>query len=115
MANLVVIKNGEFYEAYDADAGITVFSATNQSVAQAFVNNGVVTPEVVRQYAQQDINYQGGIEDFAAPVNPAQNPQTPTLATDFIETSTGLNVLAEDVAVDPAGPTQEGLVQLNDG
>ncbi len=62
MANLVVTKNGEFWEAYDADRGLTVFSSPIQSVTQAFVANGVVTPAVVREYAQKSINYEGGVQ-----------------------------------------------------
>lgn len=112
MANLVLQKRGEFWEVYDADRGVSVFSATNQGVAQAFINNGVVDPETVRRFAVQDVNYQGGIDDFAAPVSPTQNPQTPTPAEGFTQSSTGLNVLPEDVQTD-AG--QEPVIRLNDG
>lgn len=115
MANLVLQKRGEFWEVYDADRGVTVFSATNQGVAQSFINNGVVTPETVRQFSVQDVNYQGGVATSPGTISNPPNPQVPTPAPEFIETSTGLNVLAEDVEVDPAGPTQEGLIRLNDG
>jgi len=115
MANFVLQKQGEFWEVYDADRGLTIFSATNQAVAQAFIANGVDSTEARQRFAAQDIQSQGGIDTAPGTVNPAQNPQAFAPATDFIETGTGLNVLAEDVQVDPAGPTQEGLVRLNDG
>jgi hypothetical protein len=57
MANLVLQRYDGFWWVYDADAGLTVFSSTNQGVAQAFINNGVVDPETVRRFAQQDVNY----------------------------------------------------------
>jgi hypothetical protein len=115
MANLVLQKQGEFWEVYDADAGLTVFSATNQGVAQSFINNGVVDPATVRLYAQQDINYQGGVDSAPSPVSTEQNPQTPAAAPEFIESSTGLNVLPEDVDAPQGGPTQESITRLNDG
>jgi len=68
MANLVLQRRGEFWEVYDADGGVTVFSATNRGVAQAFIDNGVVDPATVRLYARQDITYQGGIDTAPAPV-----------------------------------------------
>jgi hypothetical protein len=113
MANLVLEKNGEFWEVFDADRGVTVFSATNQGVALAFIANNDDSISARQRFAVQDINYQGGVATAPAPVNSAQNPQTPS--PEFIETGTGLNVLAEDVDVDPAGPTQESLFRLNDG
>lgn len=79
MANLVLTKFGEFFEVIDADRGVAVFSATNQSVAQNFINNGVVDPETVRRFAQQDINYQGGVDTSPSPVSPAQNSQIPAV------------------------------------
>jgi len=115
MANLVLQKRGEFWEVYDADGGVSVFSATNQQVAQNFINNGIVDPETVRRFAVQDIQSQGGLDTAPGEVSSVQNPQTFAPAPEFIETGTGLNVLAEDVEVDPAGPTQEGVVRLNDG
>jgi hypothetical protein len=114
MANLVLQRYDGFWWVYDADAGLTVFSSTNQGVAQAFINNGVVDPETVRRFAQQDVNTQGGVDTSPVAVSNPPNPQVST-APEFIETSTGLNVLAEDVEVDPAGPTQENLIRLNDG
>jgi hypothetical protein len=115
MANLVLQKQGEFWEVYDADQGVTVFSATNQGVAQSFINNDVVNPATVQFYARQDINYQGGVDTSPTTVSNPPNPQVFAPGPEFIETSIGLNVLAEDVEVDPAGPTQEGLIRLNDG
>ena len=79
MANLVLTKFGEFFEVIDADRGVAVFSATNQSVAQNFINNGVVDPATVRRFAQQDINYQGGVDTAPSPVSPAQNSQIPAV------------------------------------
>jgi hypothetical protein len=105
MANLVLQKRGEFWEAYDVEAGLTVFSATNQSVTRDFINNGVVDPATVRLYAQQDVNYQGGVETAPGQVASAAN-------TTFVPSGTGLNVLAEEVET---SPTQEGVVRLNDG
>jgi hypothetical protein len=81
MANLILEKNGEFWQVFDADRGLTVFSSTNQGVAQAFINNGVVDPETVRRFAQQTINYQGGIDTAPSPVSPAQNSQVPAVPT----------------------------------
>jgi hypothetical protein len=113
MTNLVLQKRGEFWEVYDADAGLTVFSATNQNVAQGFINNGVVDPETVRRFAVQDVNYQGGIDTAPASIDLTQIPIT---ASDtFVPSGTGLNVLAEDVEFDPTGPAQESLIRLNDG
>lgn len=77
MANLVLTKVGEFFEVVDADRGVAVFSATNQSVAQDFINNGVVNPETVRQYARQDANYQG-VETSTVPVSNPPDPQVST-------------------------------------
>ena len=111
MANLVLQKQGEFWEVYDADRGVTVFSATNQNVAQAFINNGDDSIAARQRFAAQDIQTQGGLDAFAAPVSPAQNPQTPAPAQEFTQTGTGLNVLPEDVEV----PAQESVVRLNDG
>jgi hypothetical protein len=115
MANLVLEKNGEFWQVFDADRGVTVFSATNQGVAQAFIANNDDSIAARQRFALQDINYQGGVAATPAPVSSAQNPQTPATAPEFIESGTGLNVLAEDVDVDPAGPTQESLLRFNDG
>ncbi len=115
MANLVLQKRGEFWEVYDADRGVTVFSATNQNVAQAFINNGDDSVAARQRFAAQDIQYQGGPDEFAAPVSPEQNSQAPVPAEGFIESSTGLNVLPEDVDAPVDGPTQENLVRLNDG
>jgi hypothetical protein len=114
MANFVLQKQGEFWEVYDADRGVTIFSATNQSVAQAFINNGDDSIAARQRFSAQDIQTQGGVDTSPVAVSNPPNPQIPT-APEFIETSTGLNVLAEDVEVDPAGPTQENLIRLNDG
>jgi hypothetical protein len=111
MANLVLQKRGEFWEVYDADRGVSVFSATNQGVAQSFINNGVVDPETVRRFAAQDIQYQGGPEGFAAPVSPQQNPQSPN-EFGFVETAGGLNVLPEDL---PAPGGENDLILANTG
>jgi hypothetical protein len=115
MANLVLEKNGEFWEVFDADRGITVFGAKNQSVAQAFIDNNDDSTVARQRFAVQDINYQGGVETAPPPVSSAQNPQTPAPAPEFIESNTGLNVLPEEVDADPGGPTQESVVRLNDG
>jgi hypothetical protein len=50
-----------------------------------------------------------------AEINPAQNPQTPAPAQEFTQSSTGLNVLPEDVDAAVDGPTQEGVTRFNDG
>jgi hypothetical protein len=115
MANLILEKNGEFWEVFDADRGVTIFSATNQGVAQAFIANNDDSIAARQRFTLQDINYQGGVDTAPGPVNPAQNPQTPVAAPEFIESSTGLNVLPEDVDATPGGPTQESVVRLNDG
>ena len=115
MANFVLQKQGEFWEVYDADRGVTIFSATNQSVAQAFINNGDDSVAARQRFGAQDIQSQGGLDAFAAPVNPVQNPQTPAPAEGFTQSSTGLNVLPEDVDAPVTGPTQEGITRLNDG
>jgi hypothetical protein len=115
MANLILEKNGEFWEVFDADRGVTIFSATNQGVAQAFIANNDDSIAARQRFTLQDINYQGGVDTAPGPVSPAQNPQTPAAAPEFIESSTGLNVLPEDVDATPGGPTQESVVRLNDG
>jgi hypothetical protein len=115
MANLILEKNGEFWEVFDADRGVTIFSATNQGVAQAFIANNDDSIAARQRFTLQDINYQGGVDTAPGPVSPAQNPQTPVAAPEFIESSTGLNVLPEDVDATPGGPTQESVVRLNDG
>jgi hypothetical protein len=113
MANLVLQKRDEFWEVYDAEAGLTVFSATNQGVAQSFIDNGVVNPETVRSFAQQDINYQGGIEtvpqpqDFSDFQDTTDNNDLILLNTGenlgavdgdgFVQSNTGLNILPEDI------------------
>jgi hypothetical protein len=114
MANLVLQRQGEFWEVYDADRGVAVFSATNQGVAQAFINNGDDSIAARQRFALQDIQYQGGFDSAPAEVSPTQNPQVPA-AGEFTQTSTGLNVLPEDVDAPVDGPTQDGVVRLNDG
>ena len=81
MANLVLEKNGEFWQVFDADRGVTVFSATNQGVAQAFIANNDDSIAARQRFALQDINYQGGIDTAPAPVSPTQNPQVPAVPT----------------------------------
>ena len=81
MANLVLEKNGEFWEVFDADRGVTVFSATNQSVAQAFIANGVDSIAARQRFAVEDIQSQGGVATAPGPVSSAQNSQTPADAT----------------------------------
>jgi hypothetical protein len=115
MANLVLEKNGEFWEVFDADRGVTVFSASNQGVARAFIANNDDSIAARQRFTAQDINYQGGVETAPPPVSSAQNPQTPAPAPEFIESNTGLNVLPEEVDAAPGGPTQESVVRLNDG
>lgn len=115
MANLVLQKDGEFWLVYDADRGVTIFSATNQAVAQAFINNGDDSVAARQRFAAQDIQTQGGFDTAPAPVSPVANPQTPAPAQEFTQSSTGLNVLPEDVAADTQGPTQESISRLNDG
>jgi len=112
MANLVLQKDGEFWLVYDADRGVTVFSATNQAVAQAFINNGDDSVAARQRFAAQDIQSQGGLDTAPNPVSPTQNPQTPAPAQEFTQTSTGLNVLPEDV---DTGTAQEPVIRLNDG
>lgn len=114
MANFVLQKDGGFWTVYDADRGVTIFSATDQAVAQAFIANGDDSIAARQLFSAQDIQTQGGVDTSPVAVSNPPNPQVPT-ATGFVESGTGLNVLAEDVAVDPAGPTQEGVVRLNDG
>lgn len=114
MANFVLQKQGEFWEVYDADRGVTIFSSTNQAVAQAFINNGDDSVATRQRFAAQDIQSQGGIDSTAAPVSNPPNPQV-SAASGFVETSTGLNVLPEDVDAPVTGPTQDGVVRLNDG
>jgi hypothetical protein len=115
MANLVLQKDGEFWLVYDADRGVTVFSATDQRVAQAFINNGDDSVAARQRFAAQDIQSQGGFDTAPAPVSPAANPQTTAPEQEFTQTGTGLNILPEDVDADVQGPTQEGITRLNDG
>lgn len=114
MANLVLQRQGEFWEVYDADRGVSVFSATNRGVAQAFIDNGDDSIAARQRFAAQDIQYQGGFDSAPAEVSPTQNPQVPVTG-EFTQTSTGLNVLPEDVDAPVDGPTQDGVVRLNDG
>jgi hypothetical protein len=125
MANLVLEKNGEFWQVFDADQGLTVFSSTNQGVAQAFINNGVVDPETVRRFAQQTINYQGGIDTEPGPVSFATNPQvsadqeTSTPLTDFQLAgntdgygSQNETLDFENIAISPGGYTPAQLNEI---
>lgn len=81
MANLVLQKDGEFWTVYDADRGVTIFSATNQAVAQAFINNGDDSVAARQRFAAQDIQSQGGLDSFAAPTSNPPNPQVPAPTT----------------------------------
>lgn len=116
MANLVLQRQGEFWEVYDADRGVTVFSATNQSVAQAFINNNNDSIASRQFFAQQDIEYQGG--EISAPepqdftnfqfedsddlilLNTGQNLGVADEDGFVQDPVTGLNILPEDIPVE---------------
>jgi hypothetical protein len=115
MANLVLQNDGEFWLVYDADRGVTIFSSTDRGVAQSFINNGDDSVAARQRFSAQNIQSQGGFDTSPAPVSPATNPQTPAPAQEFTQSSTGLNVLPDEVDADPQGPTQQGVVRLNDG
>jgi hypothetical protein len=118
MANLVLEKNGEFWEVFDADRGVTVFSATNQGVAQAFIANNDDSIAARQRFALQDINYQGGLvsEPRGAEADPeatvsseglfrlndGQNLGVPDEFGFVEDPVTGLNVLAEDLPIEDA-------------
>jgi hypothetical protein len=111
MANFILEKDGEFWTVFDADRGVTVFSATNQGVAQAFIANNDDSIAARQRFALQDINYQGGVDTAPAPVSSAQNLQTPANVT-------GNSQLAGvPPGADPEeAPVQdEGLFRVNDG
>jgi hypothetical protein len=97
MANLVLQKQGEFWEVADADRGVTVFSSTDQSVAQAFVNNNDDSIAARQFYGAQNIQSQGGIDTAPDSINATQDPQIFTPGAEFVETGTGLNVLPQDI------------------
>jgi hypothetical protein len=82
-------------------------------VAQAFIANNDDSVAARQRFALQDINYQGGVQTTPGPVSPAQNPQTP--APEFTQTSTGLNVLPEEVEAGPNSQAAEPVIRLNDG
>jgi hypothetical protein len=113
MANFVLQKDGEFWTVYDADRGVTVFSASDPNVAQAFINNGNDSIVARQFFSQQDIESQGGFDRQPAPVSNPPDPQVAT--TTFVESTTGLNVLPGDVDSGIQDPAQEGLFRLNDG
>jgi len=83
MANLTVVKNGEFWEVYDVDRGVTILSLTNQSVANRFAAAGVDTREAAQIAIRQDVNYEGGVQT---------NPQEQTNTTPVVaEQTTTIN------------------------
>jgi len=115
MANLVLQRRGEFWEVFDADRGITVFGATNQTVAQAFIDNGVDSVLARQLFTEQDINYQGGRE--ATPDNVSNisgyGEQDETLDFENIAISPGnytpaqLNEIARAQGVDTGEVTDQ--------
>ena len=114
MANLVLEKNGEFWEVFDADRGVTVFSATNQGVAQSFITNNDDSIVARQRFTVQDINYQGGVATTPAqaPVSSAQNPQTPADVT----VNSQLAGVPPGADPEEADSVQEGrAVELNTG
>jgi hypothetical protein len=113
MANFVLQKDGEFWTVYDADRGITIFSASDRNVAQAFINNGNDSIVARQFFSQQDVESQGGVDSQPAPISNPPDPQVAT--TTFVESPTGLNVLPGDVDTGTQDPTQEGLFRFNDG
>lgn len=114
MANLVLQRQGEFWEVYDADRGVTVFSSTDRGVAQSFINNSNDTIAAREFFTQQDIEYQGGEQFSPAPQPAAQDSDDLILLntgqnlgvvdeSGFVtDPVTGLNVLPEDVPVEDA-------------
>jgi hypothetical protein len=118
MANLILEKNGEYWEVFDADRGVTVFSATNQGVAQAFIANNDDSIAARQRFTVEDINYQGGLvsepegaeADPGATVssegllrlNDGQNLGVPDEFGFVTDPVTGLNVLPEDLPIEDA-------------
>jgi hypothetical protein len=114
MANLVLEKNGEFWQVFDADRGVTVFSATNQGVAQAFIANNDDSIAARQRFALQDINYQGGLasepegaeadpgaqapQEGLTRLNDGQNLGVPDEFGFVTDPVTGLNVAPEDLS-----------------
>ena len=112
MANLILEKNGEFWQVFDADRGVTVFSATNQGVAQAFIANNDDSIAARQRFTLEDINYQGGVATAPGLVNSAQNTQTPADAT----INSQLAGVPPGADPEEATPVQEGrAVELNTG
>ena len=76
MANLVVVKNGEFWEIFNVDGGVTILSLTNQALANNFAAAGVDTVEARQLAVRQDVNYQGGVQaqSTTSTSNTAGNP-----------------------------------------
>ena len=117
MANFILEKDGEFWTVFDADRGVTIFSATDRGVAQAFIDNGDDSVAARQRFAAQDINYQGGIETAPEPqdlsnfqfdadsddvvlLNTGQNLGVADEDGFVVDPVTGLNVLPEDVPVE---------------
>jgi hypothetical protein len=112
MANFILEKDGEFWTVFDADRGVTVFSATNQGVAQAFIANNDDSIAARQRFALQDINYQGGVDTAPAPVSSAQNLQTPANVTG----NSQLAGVPPGADPEEETPVQEGrAVELNTG
>jgi hypothetical protein len=112
MANFILEKDGEFWTVFDADRGVTVFSATNQGVAQAFIANNDDSIAARQRFTLQDINYQGGVDTAPAPVSSAQNLQTPANVTG----NSQLAGVPPGADPEEATPVQEGrAVELNTG
>jgi len=112
MANLILERNGEFWQVFDADRGVTVFSATNQGVAQAFIANNDDSIAARQRFTLEDINYQGGVATAPGPVNSAQNTQTPANAAG----NSQLAGVPPGADLEEATTVQEGrAVELNTG
>lgn len=108
MANLVVVKEDEFYYVINADTGVSVFSTTVQSVAENFAAGGNDSAQAIAQANIQALNALGGPDFAPQPVPAGTVPGAQD--TGFVSVG-GLNVLPEDIPAEEAD--QEQLIPLN--
>jgi hypothetical protein len=115
MANLVVQKAGDIFIVVDADTQTPVANFIDQQSAQQFAQTGNDSAQAIAVADAQFINSTGGLisepegaeadtlnqprEDDLVLLNTGQNLGT-TDEFGFVQSSTGLNVLPEDVPVD---------------